>query len=87
MKDLIPIKVVCHSGFKADEYPKSFYWDNIKFEIKEILDRWYQDDQNPDFQSAIYFKVLTSDDKTYLIKHEQNRGNWFLLIYGESINL
>ena len=44
MTDSIPIEVECHSGYKADEYPKCFYLDDEKFEIKEISDRWYQGD-------------------------------------------
>ena len=44
MTDSIPIEVECHSGYKADEYPKCFYRDDEKFEIKEISDRWYQGD-------------------------------------------
>jgi hypothetical protein len=38
MLKLIPIKVECHSGFEADEYPKCFYWNNNRFEILEIID-------------------------------------------------
>jgi hypothetical protein len=87
MNDFIPIMVKTHSGYKADEYPKYFYWDNIRFEIIEILDRWYQGNQNPEFPAADYFKVRTNDRKTYILKHENNPDNWFLLIHGDSINL
>jgi hypothetical protein len=36
--ELIPIEVECHSGYKADEYPKCFYWDNNRFEIQQVTD-------------------------------------------------
>jgi len=87
MNDLIPIKAVCHSGYKASEYPKYFYWDKIRFEIKEILDRWYQNDLNPHFSEANYFKVITPDDKIYILKHEIKSDKWFIQIKGESLNL
>jgi hypothetical protein len=87
MEDLIPVKVVCHSGYKTDEYPKYFYWDNHCFEITEILDRWYQGDQNPVFSPANYFKVKTTDEKIYILKHDFHSNKWYLLIYGESMNL
>ena len=86
-QDLISIKVESHSGYKANDYPVSFYWDSIRFDIKEILDRWYQGDLNPEFPPAFYFKVKTSDDKVYILKHETNSDRWFLWIRGESINL
>ena len=87
MIDLIPIKVECHSGYKTDEYPKYFYWDNLRFEIMEILDRWYQGDLNPEFPPANYFKVKTDDQKIYILKHEVQTDKWFLWIHGESMNL
>ncbi len=87
MNDSIPVKVICYSGYKADEYPKYFYWNEIRFEIMEIIDRWYQGDQNPDFPAANYYKVITNDEKTYILKHATKRDKWFLLIHGESINL
>jgi len=86
-QDLISIKVKCHSGYKADEYPLLFYWDNICFEIQELLDRWYEKGLNPDFPATNYFKVKTMDQKVYILKHEPNTDKWFLLIWGESINL
>lgn len=87
MRDLIQIKVVCHSGYKADEYPKYFYLENMRFEIKEIMDRWYQGDSNPEIPAANYFKVLTNDRKIYILKNEIKIDKWYLWVYGESINL
>lgn len=87
MNDLIPVKVISHAGYKADEYPRCFYLDQIRFDIVEILDRWYQGDLNPDFPPAGYFKVKTTDDKVYILKNDCNSGNWFLWIRGEKLNL
>jgi hypothetical protein len=87
MKDLFEINVECHAGYKAGEYPKQFFWNEMLFEIEEILDRWYQGDVNPEFLKANYFKVRTSKQKIYILKHETETGRWFLWIKGESMNL
>lgn len=87
VKDLFPVKVECHSGYKADEYPKSFILDNYRFDIAEIIDRWYQGESSPDFPPAHYFKVRTTDNKTYILKQETKTDRWFLWIKGESINI
>lgn len=76
---LIPIKVECHSGYKADEYPISFYLENVKIEIKEISDRWYQATPTPDWPVADYFKVCTDCNTNYIIKHELKSDEWFLV--------
>lgn len=87
MKDLFPVQVECHSGYRADEYPKVFYWDTIRFEIAEILDRWHQGEQNPDFPPADYFKVRIKDMKTFILKHELNNDTWYLWVKGERLDI
>ncbi|MDP4268657.1 MAG: cytoplasmic protein [Bacteroidota bacterium] len=85
--DLIPIRVESYAGYKADESPRFFYWDNIRFEIKEIADRWYQGYIDSEELAANYFKVITTDDKFYLLKHELESDQWYLLIKGEMMNV
>ncbi|GET24601.1 cytoplasmic protein [Prolixibacter sp. NT017] len=87
MNDLIPVKVECYSGYKADEYPICFYWGNICFDIKEILDRWYQTDSHAEWPAANYFKVETLNGQYFLLKHEMKPDHWYLVVKGESMNL
>ncbi|UCG28253.1 MAG: hypothetical protein JSV24_02515 [Bacteroidales bacterium] len=76
--ELIPIKVECHSGYKADEYPKCFYWNNVRFKITEIIDRWYQGDRDPELPVSNYFRVTTSCGGSYIIKHDLKNDEWYL---------
>ena len=87
MNELFPVRVKCHSGYKADEYPKRFTFEKRKIEISEILDRWYQYDTVAGFPEANYFKVLSNEGKQYIIKHETKNDQWFLVIRGECLNL
>jgi hypothetical protein len=80
MIELIPIEVECHSGYKADEYPKCIIWDDKRFDVAEIADRWYQGDTNPEFPVSNYFKVLTADGGHYIIKHELTDDKWYLCL-------
>jgi hypothetical protein len=75
---MIPIKVECHSGYKADEYPKCFYLDENRFEIIEITDRWHQGDRDPEIPAADYFKVETSGGGQFILKHDLGRDHWYL---------
>ncbi|HEY4789512.1 MAG TPA: hypothetical protein VIH57_25855 [Bacteroidales bacterium] len=78
--DLIPVKVESHSGYKADEYPICFYLNDEKIEIKEITDRWYQGDLNPEWPVANYFKVLTISGSQYLLRHEIEKDIWYIVV-------
>ena len=80
MINLVPIIVESHSGFKADEYPKNFSRDGVRFEITEILDRWYQRDSNPEFPVSNYFKVKTSAGEQSILKHDLQRDKWYMVI-------
>jgi hypothetical protein len=78
IRSLIQINVGCYSGYRADEYPVCFYLGEVRLEIKEIIDRWYQGDANPDFPVADYFKVRASDGVEYVLKHEIKTDMWFM---------
>lgn len=77
--EIIPISVESYSGYKADEYPISFYWNNKKFEIEEILDRWYQRDITVDWLTVNYFKVRTTTNLKFIIKHDIEIEGWYLV--------
>ncbi len=94
MKDLFPVKVECYSGYKTNEYPRRFYFNSIRYDVAEVLDRWYQlpapppgEDGSLFFPAVNYFKVRTSDGKIYILKHEIKADQWYLWIKGESVNL
>jgi hypothetical protein len=76
--NLISIHVECHSGYKADEYPKCFYFGDAKFEIEEVTDRWYQGDSNPEWPVSNYFKVRVADGRLFIIKHDMENDTWYL---------
>lgn len=76
---MIPVKVESLSGFKADEYPVSFYWLDVKFEISEISDRWYQASTNEQVPVANYFKVRTTGKQEFILKHEIQSDQWFIV--------
>jgi hypothetical protein len=80
MIKLIPVKVESYSGFKADEYPKCFIRESVRFDILEIVDRWYQGDSNPDLPVSNYFKVTVAGGEEYLLKYEIEADEWYLCI-------
>lgn len=80
MKELIPIKAECYSGYIADEYPKCFFIDNIKYEVSEVIDRWYQSDRDPEWPVSNYFKVEITSGEQYILKHDLESDKWYLLM-------
>ncbi len=85
--DQIAVQVKCYSGYKAEEYPLCFYWNDSKFEIDQVLDRWHQWAYSDEWPLSDYFKVHTVQGHRYILKHELEQDKWFLLVHGESISV
>ncbi len=75
---LLPIQVESYAGSKADESPRRFTWEERVVQIGEILDRWYQVENKPEWPRADYFKVRGVDNREYLLKHDLESDEWFL---------
>jgi hypothetical protein len=78
--EYIPVKVECHSGFKAGEYPRKFIWGHIDFEIFEVIDRWYEGYYKSMQIPVNYYKVKTDLKGDFLLRHEIENDQWFLVV-------
>src|SRR5215813_11597608 len=65
----LPIHVDAYSGYKANERPRQFTLDEEVYEIAAVLDQWYE-------PSATYFKVQSTEGKTYLLRYDQAQDEW-----------
>ncbi len=61
--EAITIKVVCYSGYRAEESPVRFYLVERKIVAEAIIDWWLALDHR-------YFKVRGDDKSLYIIRHE-----------------
>jgi hypothetical protein len=75
---LMPIRVECYAGSKADETPRRFWREGRLVEIAEVADRWYQVESQLEWPRADYFKVRGADGSEYLLKHDLESDEWYL---------
>ena len=64
---LVPIRVECYAGAKADQTPRRSTLEGRTVKVGEVLDRWYQVESKPEWPRADYFKVLAADEREYLL--------------------
>ena len=74
----IEIAVECYSGYKEEETPRSFTYQNRRLEILEILDRWYEGGINPAGLLHNYFKVKTREAEIFLLRYTPRFQTWTL---------
>jgi hypothetical protein len=53
--------------------------EGTRVEVEEVVDRWYQVENRSDWPRAEYFKVRDHGGRTYLLKHDQDADEWFLM--------
>jgi len=70
------IQVECHSGYKANEYPVAFTFQGHRWEVTEILDRWYEGGIKPNDPVIDYFKVITAEGRVFLLRYLRHFDSW-----------
>lgn len=68
------IQVECYAGYRGEETPRRIQMATYKIEIIKIVDRWLSPDHR-------YYKILGSDDATYIIRHDSENWQWELVYY------
>ncbi len=76
---LTAIHVEAAADEEATSIPQRLQVAGRWVEVGEILDRWYQGVGNPEWPPADYFKVICYDFKEYLLKHDLEADDWFLI--------
>lgn len=75
---LTQIQVQCTAGWKADETPRRAFLLDGWVDVVSVEDRWYQGglEGGPVYD---YFKILGSDRRTHLLRHDRELDAWFLV--------
>ena len=63
------IAVESYSGYKVNERPKAFTFQGRRWEVSEIVDRWYEGDLQPGRPQIDYFKVRTVEGNVFLLRY------------------
>jgi hypothetical protein len=66
--DYEKIQVECYSGYKANERPVAFAYQGRRWEVKEIIDRWYEGGLESTRPEINYFKVKTTEGQVFLLR-------------------
>jgi hypothetical protein len=71
------IEVIAYSGYRGEEYPKSFVIRGEKIEVSEILSMWIEE-QIGNKRSTRVFRVKGSDGCKYKVHYDEEIKQWFL---------
>jgi protein-tyrosine-phosphatase len=75
-----PIQVNSYEGYKANESPRSFVWEDRVFGITKIVDRWYESGLDGTSEVTDYFKVQADEGNIYIIRYNRLFDSWAVLV-------
>ena len=75
-KNWEPVLVECYNGYKANERPVAFMFKESRWEVSEILDRWYEGGIASDAPVIDYFKVKTSEGTVFILRYDIQSDEW-----------
>lgn len=76
----IRLMVTCHEESRANERPLRFFLGEQRYEVTDVIDRWYGPDH-------LYFKVRADDGNIYILRCDEINDEWELELFqkgGES---
>ena len=76
---LLPARVECHAGYRADESPRAVWVDGKRREVREIVDRWYHGSKDPTVTVTEYFRVRVDEDALLLLRHDPAARAWYIV--------
>jgi hypothetical protein len=70
------VKVECYSGYRANERPVAFTFEDRRWEIIDVIDRWFEGGVQPRRPVLDYFKVKTSEGRVFLLRYNSLFDAW-----------
>ncbi len=77
MADKKKIDVVCYSGFRGEESPRSFLLGEERIEVASITKEWVEEN-TADRTRRRFFRVKGSDGFMHTLYYDEGVSAWFL---------
>jgi hypothetical protein len=70
------IEVECFSGHRANERPVAFTLRDRRFEVEQVIDRWYEGGVEPGRPELHYFRIRTTEGQLFLLRYNTLFDAW-----------
>ena len=70
------IEVSTHDEYRGAQEPVSFEWHGEKYNVEQIVDRWYEGRIDSTRMPMLYFRVKTKSGEIFLIRYHEFFRAW-----------
>jgi hypothetical protein len=74
------IDVQTRDGYRTAQEPKAFVWRGGRFDVEEVVDRWYEGYVGPRRVPMRYFRVRTSVQRLFVVRYHELFATWSILV-------
>lgn len=74
------LDVISRDEYREAERPVAFVWRGRRFEVEEILDRWYEGHCDPTRMPLRYFRVKTASGEVVVLRYHEFFRAWGILV-------
>ena len=78
------VKVYTRDEYKGAQEPVAFVWRGRRYEVAEILDRWYEGRLDSTRFPLSYFKVRTGEGEVRILRYHEFFRAWGIRVPRES---
>lgn len=78
--ELERIEVQTRDEYRGAQDPTRFRWRGRDFRVARVLDRWYEGFVDPTRLPLRYFKVETSEGRTFLLRYHELFTAWSIVV-------
>jgi hypothetical protein len=71
------IRVESYAGYRGEQEPRAFWLGERRLDVLEIVDRWMEPQRR-------WYKVHAGDGHTYILRHDEQAGEWDLAAFTRS---
>jgi hypothetical protein len=74
------VEVECYSGYRANERPVAFTFEDQLWEVEEVIDRWYEGGLESNQPPLDYFKVRTTEGRVFILRYNSLFDAWAIRV-------
>jgi hypothetical protein len=75
-----PTEVECYSGYRVNERPVAFIFEDRRWQVTEIIDRWHEGGLDSSEPALHYFKVRTIEGRIFLLRYDSLFDAWAIRV-------
>lgn len=79
----VQVQAEAYDGYRAAERPRAFVLEGRRYEVAQVLDRWYEGGLSPRDQKLDYFKVRTREGREFILRYNALFDAWSVLVPAE----